>query len=224
MTKKTNGQDEKRNKSWEEETGWKGDDFNETSEGQSADVWGDALDPLAQEFDFNASPGVNDEMQKVTDASDVIDDEPSSLTDSRSTKLKPVISPSVLCTAIGVANFIQGGILGGVIGTFHASIDGFSNGYSRQPGFGRFLFSSGVSSAASFGGWLGAYTSVKCYMKSTRAKDDFLNSFGGGFAAGMVGTLRSRNPRIMIISGLGSGVLMSILDSIQGHSSQPSKS
>jgi hypothetical protein len=47
----------------------------------------------------------------------------------------------------------------------------------------------------------------------TRRKNDSFNSFGGGFAAGVVGSLSSRSPRMIVASGLGSGVLMAILDS-----------
>jgi hypothetical protein len=125
---------------------------------------------------------------------------------------KVALSPVAICSVIGVANFIQGGIVGGAVGTMHAVADGFTTGARHDPGFGRYVLAAGGASAVSFGAWLGTYTSTKCVLKVSRGKSDLANSFGAGLLAGCVSSLRAGNARVILASGVTSGVLMTALD------------
>ena len=71
---------------------------------------------------------------------------------------------------------------------------------------------------------LGSYSAAKCTIRISRGKNDLFNSFGAGSIAGMVSSLRSRNPRTIVASALASGVLMTALDAFGGHSSASSPS
>jgi hypothetical protein len=71
-----------------------------------------------------------------------------------------------------------------------------------------------ASSAGSFALWLGTYSGAKCSIQALRGRKDQFNSFGAGFLAGAVGTVRMRSARIMLMSGIGSGFLMALLESI----------
>ena len=132
---------------------------------------------------------------------------------------RPQLSGTAYCTILGLGNFIQGGIVGGAVGTVHAVVDGFTTGLRNEPGFGRYVMQAGGSSAASFGVWLGSYSATKCTLRISRGKNDLFNSFGAGTIAGMISSLRSRNPRIIVVSGVASGVLMTALDAFGGQSS-----
>ena len=132
------------------------------------------------------------------------------------------ISGTAYCTILGLGNFIQGGIVGGAVGTVHAVVDGFTTGLRNEPGFGRYVLQAGGSSAVSFGVWLGSYSATKCTLRISRGKNDLFNSFGAGSIAGMISSLRTRNPRIIVVSGVASGILMTALDAFGGHSSSSS--
>ena len=136
--------------------------------------------------------------------------------DGRKPVQRPNISAGSFCTILGIGNFVQGGVVGGAVGSIHAIADGFTTGIRHDPGFGRYVVQAGVSSAASFGVWLGVFTSSKCVLKLSRGKSDLFNSFWAGTSAGMASSLRTRNPRIIAVSGLASGVLMTALDAFGG--------
>jgi hypothetical protein len=192
-------------------------DFQDTTV-DPAKIWTDSQSDTEQQFvsdsgyDFK-EPKVDDEFIPDEDGETSVGDPLSLGPKSQFGKENKVkISPEVGCTVAAAVNFIEGGVVGALVGGVHAVVDGYSHGFARQAGFGRYVVGASLGSAVSFGGWLGSYKGTKCYMRAMRGKDDTLNSFGGGFVAGLVGSLRTRNPRVMVVSGIGSGILMSVLD------------
>mmetsp|Transcript_8304 Transcript_8304/g.8462 ORF Transcript_8304/g.8462 Transcript_8304/m.8462 type:complete len:218 (-) Transcript_8304:69-722(-) len=128
---------------------------------------------------------------------------------------KITIGAPVFCTVTGVVAFVQGGIVGGVVGLFQGISHGVQLGVLREPSFPRQLSAVVGSNGRSFGLWMGTYTGVKCTLRSARGRNDMLNSFGAGFAAGVVGSMHTRSRSTMIMSGMASGSLMAILDGVR---------
>ena len=116
------------------------------------------------------------------------------------------------CVGSGIGGFVAGGAVGGVFGLFQGITEGYSLGIIRDRSFPGVLAGITFSSALSFGTWLGSYQFTKCSLISVRGKRDPFNSFGGGFVAGFLSSIRTRSPPAMIVSGLASGALMSVLD------------
>lgn len=74
-----------------------------------------------------------------------------------------------------------------------------------------------VFRACSFGGFLGAYSGVKCSLAVARGgKQDLLNSGLAGALAGSIGSLRTRNPAMIGGAAALSGCLMMVIDGLQG--------
>lgn len=126
------------------------------------------------------------------------------------------IPASILCPTIGVANLIQGGAVGAIFGIVNGCVEGYHHGLIRQPGFGRFIAFSSATTAFTFGGWLGCFQGSKCVFKEVRQKKDWVNTCGAGFVAGAASALRSRSPQQIMVAGLSSAVLMTIIESISG--------
>lgn len=114
---------------------------------------------------------------------------------------------------VGASNFFSGAVVGGVLGAVNGAIEGRQIGLSMSTGYGGHIVRSSLANAGSFGGFLGAYTGIKCYMKHSRKKSDLFNSFTAGTVAGMIGSLRTRSPSTILMSGIGSGILMAGIDS-----------
>lgn len=114
--------------------------------------------------------------------------------------------------AVGLRNAINGGVVGGVVGAVSGVMEGRRLNLPG-PQYAGHVVGASLSNAGSFGGFLGAYTGIKCYMRHTRQKNDLINSFTAGTIAGMIGTLRSRSPAYILLSGASSGALMAAIDS-----------
>jgi len=141
--------------------------------------------------------------------------ENSEFSENKVTEIKPKFNINGNCAATGVVAFIYGGALGGALGGLQTAVEGFGAGLHNQPSsFSAHVLRGAGANAISFGGWLSAYSLVKCQLKVTRGTEDALNSFGAGMAAGMIGSLRTRNPMMIGASGLASGTFMAVLDSI----------
>ena len=211
-----------------EEDPW-GTDKNKFNDPVPESSWSEDNDPFATigsgEPSFNSEGFVEESDTENIDGQDgSTTDDPLSAKRKQGSDKRAPISGTAYCTILGLGNFIQGGIVGGAVGTVHAVVDGFTTGLRNEPGFGRYVMQAGGSSAASFGVWLGSYSATKCTLRISRGKNDLFNSFGAGSIAGMISSLRSRNPRIIVVSGLASGVLMTALDAFGGHSSGSSPS
>ena len=122
------------------------------------------------------------------------------------------------CGVVGVANLIQGAIAGSAIGFFHTMHEAYTLNIMRQPDFPIFLRQGVVRQASNFGGWLAVYGASKCMSTHFRKKDDAMNGFLGGFAAGCVISLQTRNPRTIIAAGLMNGSVMFVMDVITSAS------
>lgn len=136
---------------------------------------------------------------------------------TRQEAVKIRIDDSVLCPLTGVAAFIQGGVVGGVVGLFSGISQTIGNGAAIEGGsIPKYLGYSIARSSWGFGVFMGTYSGTKCFMRTSRGRSDLLNTFAAGFAAGYVGSLHTRSQRTMLLSGAASGALMTVLDSI-GH-------
>lgn len=124
------------------------------------------------------------------------------------------IGPPLYCLGTCVLAFGQGALAGSIFGFFQGISEGVSSGTIRDPAFPRFLGASTAASGLSLGVWLSAFSGTKCSLTAIRGKKDGFNSFGGGFVAGVVSTLRSRSPSTMIAVGLSSGAAMALIDSL----------
>ena len=87
------------------------------------------------------------------------------------------------------------------------------SGLFRHPDFARELGAATVTSGLSFGAWVGVFSATKCTLRVARGKKDIMNTFGGGFMAGVVTTMKTRSPTTMLASGIGSGILLAAFDS-----------
>jgi hypothetical protein len=78
----------------------------------------------------------------------------------------------------------------------------------------QYVVQSAKTSAMSFSLWLGTFSGAKCTCAVMRGKKDVVNSFVGGAMAGVVASLRSRNPRAILVTSAVSGILASVIDSL----------
>lgn len=125
------------------------------------------------------------------------------------------LSPTSTCGLLGLMNF-GGGLFGGaVLGSISTTMDAVQRNYIRSPEFFPTLRAQTMRSAIQFGTWISIYTSSKCMAQVVRNKKDAGNSFIGGFIAGSVVTLNTRNPRVILASGLGNACLLSVFDLLQ---------
>lgn len=116
------------------------------------------------------------------------------------------------CAQLAVFSGIQGIILGGVLGAVQTGFAGAAQGMFRQPGFGRFVFQQAKLQGKQFGVWLACFSGMKCSLTLARGGvQDIVTVFGSGFVAGSVSTLYSRNPPLIAMNGLGSGIIVSVL-------------
>lgn len=120
----------------------------------------------------------------------------------------------LICGLRGVGWVFQGFVGGLVLGGFQAVMEGTQLGISRQPGFSRAVLASAMGSGVSMASWVGVYSSTKCCSQLYRGKVDPINSFCGAFAASLVTTARTRNPRIILTSGVMHGTLFAAMDFI----------
>jgi hypothetical protein len=134
-------------------------------------------------------------------------------------KQQPVkISGPAYCGVVGLANLIQGGIAGGAIGFVHTMHDAYQQGIMRQPDFPAYLRQGVFRQSINFGGWLCVYGAAKCMSTHIRKKNDAMNDFVGGFFAGSVVSLQTRNPRTIIAAGLANGSVMLVMHSFMNRS------
>ena len=122
----------------------------------------------------------------------------------------------LVCGYRGLTFACQGFVAGTLIGGVQSAMEGHNLGITRQPGFVRALMAASAGSGFQMAGWIGIYTSGKCACQLYRNKKDPLNTFVAAFGASVVTTIRSRNPRLIIFSGVGQGVLFAALDVILG--------
>lgn len=154
------------------------------------------------------------EVERIT--KDIMEREFPGLDSPRSSKKDPFAALNGLayvgCAQIAVMSGIQGVILGSVLGAVQTGFSGAAQGLFRQPGFGRFVFQQAKLQGKQFGIWLTCFTGMKCTLTFARGgKQDILTVFGSGFFAGSLSTLYSRNPPLIAMNGLGSGVIVSVL-------------
>ncbi len=116
------------------------------------------------------------------------------------------------CGILTVGEAINGGLLGGAIGLFSGVSEAYQAGIIRQPDFPSFLRSRVIGNAVSIGSSLAIWKGGTCLAMGIRKKQDAYNSMFGGFAAGIVFALPSRNPRNIIVSGLTYSAIAATFD------------
>mmetsp|Transcript_36817 Transcript_36817/g.62573 ORF Transcript_36817/g.62573 Transcript_36817/m.62573 type:complete len:250 (-) Transcript_36817:151-900(-) len=129
-----------------------------------------------------------------------------------------VVKTFPLCGFVGGMNFLKGGQLGAGFGLVIGAYEGGTAGLWREPtrllGFmgGRMM-----TNAFQFGAFLGVFSGVKCSCEVARGgTQDAFNAGVGGAVAGSLSSLRTRNPMIIAPAALFGGVLMMVLETIQG--------
>jgi hypothetical protein len=80
-----------------------------------------------------------------------------------------------------------------------------------MPGFGSFIAGGSRQTAGQFSVWLGTFYGMRCAVKPI-VKNDAASSALGGFAAGFVSAMRTRNVRAMVAQGVVSSALVSVFD------------
>ena len=107
----------------------------------------------------------------------------------------------------------MGGCGGLFYGGLQTVLEGAAGGNLRQPGFAAYTLRQAGATGKEFGKFSAIYSGTNCYLTSIRGggKSDFVNIGISGFTAGAVSSLKSRNPRQILLSGLASGVITVIL-------------
>jgi hypothetical protein len=120
------------------------------------------------------------------------------------------------CTIIAGSELMSGAMAGGAIGAFMGVQRGMAEG-GMGPDFTRILRASVLSNAISIGVSLAIWKGTTCASLGIRKKHDIVNEAIGGFTAGMVFALPSRNPMNIAFSGLSYGALSCILGVVTGQ-------
>lgn len=127
--------------------------------------------------------------------------------------------PGVIPLVCGLRglSFCASGFVGGCIfGGFSAVMEGSNLGITKQPGFARAVMASSASSGVAMAAWIGVYSSGKCMAQLYRGKTDVVNTFVAAFAASLVTTARTRNPRLMLTNGIMHAAMFSAMDLAMG--------
>jgi hypothetical protein len=118
------------------------------------------------------------------------------------------------CAILSTGELINGCIIGGVIGAFSGISEGYQQQIHKTPDFKYFLRGRVISNALSIGTSLAVWRGGACVAMGLRKKNDALNSMIGGFFAGVVMGLPSRNPRNMLVSGLSYSFIAGTFDAL----------
>ena len=121
------------------------------------------------------------------------------------------------CGILFVGEAVNGAMIGGAIGLFSGISEAYQNQMIGQPDFRYFLRSRVIGNAVSIGGSLAIWKGGSCLAQGIRKKQDLYNSMFGGFAAGMVFALPSRNPRNIIVSGMTYAAIAGVFDALTGQ-------
>jgi len=123
----------------------------------------------------------------------------------------PKLNKQAECLILATGGFVQGGIAGFVFGSFNSAITGVMQGQHRMPGFARFIGAGSRQTAGQFSVWLGTFYGARCAVNPF-IKNDQASSAVGGFAAGFVSGMRTRNLKAMVAQGIVSSALVTLFD------------
>eukprot|EP00636_Phaeomonas_parva_P016273 CAMPEP_0118861026 /NCGR_PEP_ID=MMETSP1163-20130328/6692_1 /TAXON_ID=124430 /ORGANISM="Phaeomonas parva, Strain CCMP2877" /LENGTH=161 /DNA_ID=CAMNT_0006794799 /DNA_START=75 /DNA_END=560 /DNA_ORIENTATION=- len=103
-----------------------------------------------------------------------------------------------------------GGIVGAVRVAWEASPTAATNMTALES------MGSIMSRVSKTAGWVTAvvatFSATECMSESMRGADDPMNAFAGGFNAGMLVAMYTRNPAIMLSTGIVSGGFAALID------------
>jgi hypothetical protein len=117
------------------------------------------------------------------------------------------------CMAVAFAGGVQGAIAGYIFGGLNHAFISFFSGRHRLPGFRQEFFYSCRSTSSMFGLWLCTFYGAHCSITALRnGNRDATTSFGSGFIAGAVATLRTRNFPAILTNAVTSGILVTVFD------------
>ena len=120
----------------------------------------------------------------------------------------------------------MGGVLGCVQGAIEGSQLGLNmrrgyvphvlrrQGLTVRSGYLSHVLHTGATNAATLGGFIGVYFSLKKYMAYTRQKSDLFNPFVAGAVIGAIGSFRTRSPIMIGIKAFTYGGLYERFDSV----------
>lgn len=123
----------------------------------------------------------------------------------------------ILCGFQGASGLVTGAITGTCFGMFSGLYEGYRMGLAREKArFGMFVLNHAKSQGLRFGSFLATYAAASCTIKHYRGGErDWVSTFGGGLAAGMVGSLPTRNPVAIAMSGVLAGGFMLIFNGVE---------
>jgi hypothetical protein len=136
--------------------------------------------------------------------------------------LKAILNSEVktypVCALAGGVNFLKGAQLGAGMGLLFGAYEGANAGLWREPTrFLGFIGGKSIGNALSFGSFLGVYSGMKCSCEVSRGgTKDVYNAGVAGAVAGSLSSLRTRNPMLIAPSAAFGGVLMMVIEGIQG--------
>mmetsp|Transcript_36021 Transcript_36021/g.113957 ORF Transcript_36021/g.113957 Transcript_36021/m.113957 type:complete len:137 (+) Transcript_36021:74-484(+) len=118
------------------------------------------------------------------------------------------------CDTRFVDGILRGTMLGGwwglVMGYHDSGLDG-KQGAARA----RYTARSAGRSGLLFGGWMGTYNGMHCYVERARGEDDWVNAGVAGVAAGGITAIArpsTRHPVAVLGTGLASGAITASID------------
>jgi Tim17/Tim22/Tim23/Pmp24 family len=202
-----------------DDEGWKDEEWKEDAPGLGG--FSDPVFPSNEEFGAGEVWGDGGQQTDQVEGLPQINPPPPSgaaknLQREQALKENPALIP-IICGLGGAGMMTKGFMAGFVYGVGSTALEGHQAGLSSQPGFGSLVLRTGVSSGASMAVWLATYSTASCACQLYRGgKKDSLNSFVGGFSAGCVSTLRTRNPRVILLSGLTQGVIFTAMETVLG--------
>ena len=121
------------------------------------------------------------------------------------------------CGIIAGSELVSGAMVGGAIGAFQGVQKGMAEGGLQHPDFSRIVRASVLSNAIAIGFSLAIWKGTTCASLGIRKKHDIMNEAIGGFTAGMVFALPSRNPMNIAFSGMAYGTLSCVFGVLTGQ-------
>jgi hypothetical protein len=209
---------EREPKGWDEEA-WK-DDFAGSS--SSEPDYSSNFPPLIESNLTDYEDGERNNLDKNPFHEQLLDEETKAKRPALPSKSQEAqidlskISTPMLGGIIFVRSFFTGAVIGGLFGGIQGAAYGFQNRAALGGNIGPVIREASLTSAKSFGLWLGTYQSSTAVLSRIRHKNDMGNSIIGGFLAGAISTLSTRNRSQIIYSGVTSGALMGLMHAFNG--------
>jgi hypothetical protein len=123
-----------------------------------------------------------------------------------------VLSPGVK-SAICIVTVLYGSCTGFIGGAGIGALESLMLRAAQKEAFTvRAMLLNAVQNGKQLAGLFGVYLGARCTLKAVRGKDDRLNIFTSGFLGGLVYGLKYRQPKVVLASGVLTGIALTFLD------------